>query len=63
MSDITKCKGKGCTAKKHCHRYTAKASERQSYFLDEPFEIHGKSLTCDMYWANKEAPDTTVIFS
>lgn len=63
MSDITKCKGKGCTAKKHCHRYTAKASERQSYFLDEPFIIEDNLLTCEMYMSNLINPDTTVIFS
>jgi len=32
MVDFTKCKGEGCCLKDQCYRYTAKASEWQSYF-------------------------------
>jgi hypothetical protein len=49
MADITKCKGEGCPLKESCYRFTAEASEYQSYFLTPPFD--GK--TCEMYWGKQ----------
>ena len=46
MADITKCSGANCPHKENCYRFTAIASDLQSYFLDPPIE-DGK---CDMYW-------------
>jgi hypothetical protein len=50
MSDITKCKGEGCSMKETCHRFTDPASEYQSYFTESPI-IDGK---CSMYWGQAE---------
>ena len=50
MADITMCSGKGCPVASNCYRYTAKASNYQSYFSDVPF--NGSS--CDMYWGENE---------
>ena len=44
--DITKCHGVGCPIRENCFRYTAKADEYQSYFVDSPI----KDGKCDMYW-------------
>lgn len=46
MADITKCSGIGCPHKENCYRFTAPASEYQSFFMTPPIE-DGK---CDMYW-------------
>lgn len=46
MTDITKCHGVGCPIKEKCYRYTAKADEYQSYFVNSPI----KDGKCDMYW-------------
>jgi hypothetical protein len=46
MADITKCNGIGCHLKEKCYRFTAKADEYQSYFLESPI----KNGVCDMYW-------------
>jgi len=46
MTDITKCKGLNCPVKEKCYRFTAKADEYQSYFVDAPI----KDGKCDMYW-------------
>ena len=48
--DITKCKGLDCPIKEHCYRYTSKADEYQSWFVDNPFEITNGDFKCDMYW-------------
>lgn len=48
--DITKCKGEGCMITKLCYRYTAKPSERQSYFVESPCKIIDNKFTCPMYW-------------
>ena len=50
MSDITKCKGEGCSMKETCHRFTDPASEYQSYFTESPI-IDGK---CNMYWGKDQ---------
>lgn len=44
--DITMCSGKGCDFKERCFRYTAKPSERQTYFATPPLK-EGK---CDFFW-------------
>jgi hypothetical protein len=44
--DICKCSGLGCPHKENCYRFTAPASEWQSYFLNPPI----KDGKCDMYW-------------
>lgn len=59
MSDITKCTGKGCPIKKLCHRYTAKASERQAILTTPPFKIIEQKddkikMECDMYWGKNQ---------
>ena len=50
MADITKCPGQIgaiiCPYKDKCYRYTAKASDYQSYFMELPL----KDDKCDMYW-------------
>lgn len=35
--DITMCKGGVCPIRKNCYRFTAKPSERQSYFMEIPY--------------------------
>jgi hypothetical protein len=49
MSDITKCPGGGCPIKERCHRFTAKPSDYQSYFVEPPYN----DLSCDMFWSNE----------
>lgn len=49
-SDITKCTGKDCPVKKHCHRYLQKAGHWQSYFSKSPGKIKDGKFTCDMFW-------------
>lgn len=34
MPDITKCRGDGCPIREDCYRYTAPASEQQSWFTE-----------------------------
>lgn len=46
MADITKCSGLGCPHKESCYRYTAKADDLQSYFMEPPI----KDNKCDLYW-------------
>lgn len=46
MADITKCFGIDCPIKEQCYRFTAKADEYQTYFLNSPI----KDGKCDMYW-------------
>ena len=48
MPDITMCKGKECPIKDTCYRYTAKASDYQSYFSEIPYDF--KKKECDNYW-------------
>jgi len=54
MTDICKCKGKIgaiiCPYKENCYRFTAKADEYQTYFLDLPL----KDDKCDHYWGENE---------
>lgn len=48
MADISKCKGQEqnedndkifiCPLRDECHRYTAKSSQWQSYFMNLPYE-------------------------
>lgn len=51
MPDITMCEGTGCPRKESCHRFTAKPSEYQSYFVTPPVKEDGK---CEMYWGDAE---------
>jgi hypothetical protein len=50
MTDICKCKGEIgaiiCPYKENCYRFTAKASDYQSYFMELPL----KDEKCDHYW-------------
>ena len=46
MTDITKCKGKGCSLKESCYRYTSKEGMLQSFFVDSPIS----DGQCEMYW-------------
>ena len=46
MPDITMCEGEGCKTKNTCYRFTAKPSDRQSYFQGSPI----KNNVCDYYW-------------
>ena len=49
MPDVTMCSGHGCNNKETCCRYMAVASkERQSYFIQPPFE-HGDIQSCEYY--------------
>lgn len=51
MPDITMCEGTGCPRKESCHRFAAKPSEYQSYFVTPPVKEDGK---CEMYWGDAE---------
>lgn len=53
MPDIAKCKGDGCTLKESCHRYLAKPSMYQSYFVNPPFVEKDGKQECDLYWKIK----------
>ena len=46
MPDITMCPGDGCQKKQMCYRYTAKASNYQSYFMTPPMKEDGE---CDHF--------------
>jgi len=56
MADITMCEGAGCSMKDECYRHTAKASDRQSYFVNPPFvnEVQVVSThiyqDCEYFW-------------
>jgi hypothetical protein len=50
MPDITMCLGEGCLDKQNCYRFTAKASEYQSIFMNSPVKEDG---SCDHYWDNQ----------
>lgn len=49
MPDITKCSGDECPKKQSCYRYTAKASDYQSFFMTPPI----KDGECDHYWGEQ----------
>lgn len=49
MADITKCDGSKCSIKESCYRFTAKASNYQSYFAESPI----KDGECEMYWGKQ----------
>lgn len=49
MPDITMCSGNGCSEKQSCYRFTAKASEYQTIFMNPPVKEDG---SCDYYWDN-----------
>ena len=51
MADITKCKGTRCPVREDCYRYTAPASEWQSWFAVAPVSDDEKG--CDMMIDNK----------
>ena len=44
--DITMCVGTDCPHKEGCHRFTAKPSDYQSYFMKAPI----KDDKCEYYW-------------
>jgi hypothetical protein len=52
MADITKCFGEEdeiiCPYREKCYRFTAKADEYQSYFMELPL----KDDKCDHYWGD-----------
>lgn len=48
--DITMCSGKGCDFKERCFRFTAKPSDRQSYFVNPPI----KDGKCDLFWGENQ---------
>jgi hypothetical protein len=49
MADITKCKDCMCSLRETCYRYTAKPSDRQSYFIGTP----RNNNECEYYWETK----------
>lgn len=49
MPDITMCRGDECPRKQSCYRYTAKASDYQSFFMTPPV----KDGECDHYWEDE----------
>ena len=49
--DITMCKADGCLLALKCKRYTAKASERQSWFTEAPYRVVNGKTKCDMFWS------------
>jgi len=54
MTDITKCKGKGCNMKETCYRFKAPAEELwQSYFSEAPHDNkvdEDGNTECEYYW-------------
>ena len=59
MPDITMCQGilgsSSCLKKESCFRFTAKASEGQSFFTEAPFfVIFGDKQGCDYYWKEEK---------
>ena len=48
--DITMCSGKGGDFKERCFRFTAKPSDRQSYFVNPPI----KDGKCDLFWGENQ---------
>jgi hypothetical protein len=52
MPDITMCSGNGCPIKDGCYRYYAKPSERQSYFIEPPYNHEVKG--CPEYWTRND---------
>lgn len=57
MPDISMCSGKDCPMKQNCYRFTAKASDYQSFFMNPPIKEDG---TCDYFWLNDGYPDERV---
>ena len=55
MPDITMCSGEECSEKQSCYRFTAKASDYQSYFMTPPV----KDGQCDHYWEIKSNQNDT----
>ena len=51
MPDISMCSGKECPMKQNCYRFTAKASDYQSFFMNPPIKEDG---TCDYFWDNED---------
>ena len=51
MADITKCTGIGCRVREDCYRYTAPASEWQSWFAVAP--VSDDENGCDMMIDNE----------
>ena len=53
--DICKCSGANCPVKEKCYRFTAPASQYQSYFVIPPIKTteEGK-LDCEHYWGKGE---------
>ena len=49
MTDIIKCNNEDCKLKDKCYRFTAPASNYQSYFSENP----DKDGECDRFWDNK----------
>jgi hypothetical protein len=45
---ITMCIGTNCPYKEKCHRFTAKAGDYKSYFMNPPI----KDGKCEMYWGS-----------
>ena len=54
MADFTMCKPQRCKLKNTCERYTAKASEMQIYFNQEPSNQEGTK--CEMYFKKNCKP-------
>jgi len=54
MADFTMCKPQRCKLKMTCERFTAKPSDVQIYFNDEPSDADGKS--CKMYFKKNCKP-------
>lgn len=55
MADITKCfgdkYGASCPLKESCYRFKAPSSDRQSYFMNIPYDK--KQKKCNHYWKIK----------
>lgn len=53
--DITKCSGQNCPVKEKCYRFTAPASQYQSYFVIPPIKTtKERKLDCEHYWGKGE---------
>jgi hypothetical protein len=52
MADITMCEGRDCPLKDHCYRHLASPSQRQSFFLNMPYNAETK--TCDLQIPHKK---------
>jgi hypothetical protein len=51
--DITMCEGKDCPIKDKCKRANSPQSQRQSWFVKEPYKKTKKNFKCEFFWGEE----------